>query len=250
MSSINGFLINNTPTTAWLTRNRHYPEGDAALQLTFEQPADDINVIKGVWIQMGADGFLIDGNVDDVADKLGGCCGDDAVVTQNYAAGLPPYQAPVLKTYTLVRLDDGTLAAANQAELDYSGNPSGNVQPGAVPFSFVSRNSGAGTTTYTFQAYENPSPMGTDTITETALVYTSNVYNTALSGSNVYILTGEVDGDTFSKKGSTSIASLVTALNTDTLLGTYGTWSASGNSIVLTTTAKQFAMLVLGQSAP
>lgn len=249
LSSITREQINNTPTTAWLVRNPYCCGGDEELQLTFDQPLSDINVIKGVWIQYGAEGVLIDGNIADVNAKLGGCCGDDATVTQNYSAGLPAWQAPVAKTYTVVRLDDGTVAATVQAELDYSGNEAGNVLPSS--FLYVSRNSGAGTTTYSFQAYKDPNPQGTDTITETNRVFTSNTYATSLSGSNVYHATGVVDGDAYDVKGTAqTLASLVTNLNADAIAGTFGTWTAGTNQVILTTNTKDVATVVLGQIAP
>jgi hypothetical protein len=243
-SIITNEQINNTPTVAWLVRNPYCCGGDEELQLTFEQPESDINVIKGVYIQMGADGFLIDGNIDDVASKLGGCCGQNAVVTQNYPNGLPAWQAPVAKTYTLSRTDDGTISAAAQAELDYF--------DGQIPGSFIisaAHNTGTGISTYQFQAYKDPKPQGTDTFVETARVFNSNTAPT-LTGSNVFNLSGVVDGDNIDVKGSTTLASLVTALTADDVAGPMGTWSTASSKIVLTTTTKDVAVLVVGQEAP
>lgn len=251
LSSINGNLVNNTPTIAWLVRNPYCCGGDEELQLEFEDPGTSINTIKGVYIQMGADGFLIDGNIDDVNAKLGGCCGDDATITQNYPTGLPAWVPPFAKSYTLVRFDDGTIAAAVQAELDYSGNQTegGNVLPNS--FTIVSRNSGTGATTYSFKAYIDPKPQGTDTITQGSTVYSSNVYATALTGSNVFRANGSADSSDFDVKGTAqTLASLVTALNADSIASTLGTWTAGTNQVILTSTHVDNAVITLGQVAP
>jgi hypothetical protein len=250
LSSITGSLINNTPTKAWLRRNHHYSEGDEALELTFEEPEDLTNTIHGVYIQVGPDGILIDGEVEDVNDKLNGCCGQNAEIVQNYPTGLPAYQAPVAKTYTLVRDDDGTMGAASDALFAYSANErGGNVLPNS--FKTVSRNNGTNKTTYTFQAYRDPSAQGTDVITETAIVIESNVYATALAGSNVYQASGSVDGEEFSVKGTAAtLASLVVNLNADAVAKTFGTWTAGANKVVLTTTVKDAGNIALGQVAP
>lgn len=247
-STIISEQVNNDPTQAWLVKNPYCCGGDEQWQLEFKQPASMINVLTGVWIQVGAEGFLIDGNVADVAAKLNGCCGTNAVITQNYPNGLPADQAPVAKTYSVARTDDGTIAAAAQAELDYSGNKAGNVLPNS--FSVAGRNTGTGVTTYQFQAYEDPNPQGTDVITETARVFTSNEYATALSGSDVYSLNGTADGESAAVKGSTTFASLVTALQADPVAGAWGTWTTAATHITLTTTKKDVAVLVVGQVAP
>jgi hypothetical protein len=246
-SGITSEQINNKPQQCWLVRNPYGFGGNEAWQLEFVQPTSFINVLTGVWIQQGQQGFVIDGNVADVVAKLNGCCGTNAVVVQNYAAGLPAYQAPVPKTYTLVHADDGTVMAINDAELLYL------IYIIPSTFTIVSHNSGATppNSTYTFQSYDDPIPKGTDTITETARVFTSNEYATALSGSNVYLLTGICDGQAISMKGTAqTFASLVTNLQADPVFGLMGTWSTASTHITLTTSVRDAATLVLAQAAP
>lgn len=241
-------MLTNNPKTAWIVKDKSYPFYDgASWEPTFQQPPNDINVVKGVWLEYGKTACLIDGSIDDVVSKFGACCGDDAVVTPNYPDGMPAYQAPVALSFTLLRTDDGSVAASAQAVLDYSGNGEfkGNVLPGT--FTKVSATSGV--TTYTFKAYSMPAPQGSDSITETALVFQSNTAP-SLSGSNVFQLQGVADGDSFNFKGTTALSSTVTALQADAVLGTYGTWSTASSKIVLTTTAKQEVTLLLGQEAP
>lgn len=233
--------INNTPTPCWLVRNPYCCGGDEELQLEFKKPASDINVIQGVWIQYGADGCMIDGSITDVVAKMGGCCGTGATVIQNYPTGLPAWQAPVAKTYTLTRTDDGSIQAQTDAELAYL--------KFLVPNSFSRTGYSAGVATYVFQAYQDPSPQGTDTIVETARVFTSNAHPT-LSGANVYNISGVADGDAYHVKGTTTFGDLATLLNGDPILGTYGTWAIAGTTVTLTTKVKDVATLVLGQEAP
>lgn len=243
--------VNNTPSQAWLVMNPYCCGGDEQWQLEFQQPTKFINVLTGVWIEIGAERFLIDGNIADVQGKLGACCGSSATVIQNYGSGLPAYQAPVAKTYTLVRTDGGNISDTVDAELAYVGTTqtktgSDNIVPNS--FKFVS-NDGTNST-YTFKAYYTPHAQGTDTITQTALVFNSNSYSTSLSGSNVYFAAGTADGVSFNVKGSTTFSSLVTALQADAVAGPMGTWSTAATHVTLTTTVVDVAVIVVNQEAP
>jgi hypothetical protein len=247
-SAITSEQVNSAPVTAWLVRNPYCCGGDEELQLTFQQPASNLNVIKGVWIQAGDQAYLIDGNVDDVVTKLNGCCGTNAQVVQNYAAGLPAWQAPVAKTYTVSRIDDGSVNAITEAQLAYTGEDRGNVLPNS--FSRTAYNSGTGVSTYVFQAYSDPRPQGADTIAETARVFDSNSYATALTGGNFYRAAVSCDGDVVTVKGTAqTFASLVTALQADPIAGAMGTWSTSATKVTLTTTVRDAATIVLDQAA-
>lgn len=245
MSSFTSEQINGTPTTAWLVLNPYGSFGDAQWQLEFKQPKSMINVVVGVWIQWGSDAALIDGNVDDVVAKINGCCGNSAQVTQNYASGLPAYQAPVQKTYTITRSDDGTVSSLIAAEFDYMGDD----KFPSVPNSFSRSAFSTGVSTYVFQAYRDPKPVGTDTIARTAIVFSSNDHPT-LSGSNVYNAIGTGDGVNYHIKSTATFSALATALNADAVLSLWGTWAVVSNHITLTSTNKDLVTIVLGQEAP
>lgn len=238
--------INNTPVQAWLVKNPYCCGGNEEWQLEFKQPDSLINVLTGVWLEYGTYGCLIDGNQPDVAAKMNGCCGDSAVVTPNYGAALPPYQAPVYKTYTVVRTDDGSIAASIDAELAYASSGSGEL---IKPNSFTKVSYSGTQSTYSFQAYRDPAPQGTDTITETARTFDSNVAPT-LSGSNVFNASGIADGLAYHVKGTTALSGLVTALNADAVTSLFGTWTVVSTHVHLSTTSKDLVTIVVDQEAP
>lgn len=241
LHTLNCNLFNNdTPKAAWLSNMSYCCGGDEAYKLTFSKPKNDPNALSGTFIVEDGLGYFVDGVVSDVIAKCDACCGDNVAVTPVYNGTFPAILLPLAKTYTVTRADDGTFRANEKFRIDY--------MDWIIDGSLTSSRSGSNTI-YVFTAYYDPIPQGPDTIVETPRVFTSNTAP-SLSGSNVFQVTGLVDNVAYNVKGATTLAATVTILNADALAKTFGTWSVSGSTLVLTTTSANYATIVLGQEAP
>lgn len=244
--SLNCDLFTQSAVPAWLKINRMYLGENERYELTFTDPGTQ-NSISGIFVQEAGVGILVDaaltsGGATDVAAIIaacGVCCGNSAVVAGKYNGVYPAYVAPLAKTYTVVRTDAGDMFAQETFSLDYLLLISGTLR---------STSYSGGQSTYTFQAYTDPVAIGTDVITETARVFTSN---TAPSlSSQVFNTAGVVDGQPYSVKASTTLSSMVIALQADTIAGSFGTWAVAGSTITLTTSTKDYGTVVITAVAP
>lgn len=242
---LNCALFTNSARIAWLKVNQQYNGTDEKYEITFKDPKS-VNAIKGVWVEVAGVGMLLDAalngviDVNAVIDNCNGCCGTDATVAGFYNGTYPAFVDPLAKTYTIVRTDDGSMLAQETFMLDYLLMISGSL----------TKTSYSGTqSTYVFKAYSDPVAIGTDTITETARVFTSNAAP-SLTGSNVLNASGIVDGQAYHVKGGTTVTLTVTALNADTITSPMGTWAVAGSTITLTTLIHDYGTIVLGQEAP
>lgn len=237
--ALNTALFTEGPKACWLSKTAYCCGGDEAYKLTFSKPAD-INALSGVFVAEAGIGYVIDGTVSDVIAKANGCCGDNAVVTPVYNGTFPAIVFPLAKTYTITRTDNGDLMASDKLMVDY--------MKYIIDGTYLKTAYSGGVSTYVFQSYSDPIPQGGDTIVETARVFTSNTAP-SLTGSNVFLVTGVMDGVAYSLRGTTALSSTVTALNADPVISLYGTWSVSGSTIVLTTKAVDRGTIVIGQEA-
>jgi hypothetical protein len=224
----NSNLVSGQPRQAWI-----YPNGYSYWILTFVDPLKS-DALTGTWITENGVGILLDGTVDSVATALSACCGDDPVeVTPVYDGVYPSVVDPIVATYTITRVDDGSVTAMQDFMLAYS-----QWIISDATFQRSGYNSGTGVSTYVFTAYKDPFPQGNDIITgETARVYSSNAPG-ALTGGQTYGMDVFHDGDAVGGPitGAASLAAVVTAATADAVLGAYGTWSTAGGKILLTTT--------------
>lgn len=240
---INCDQLKNTAKAAWLTFN----DGIIPVQLVFKDPLED-DAIKGVWLDIAGRGILIDGAVDDFVSKCNSCCGENAVVTPVYNGVYPTSVAPVAKTYTVTRTDNGTLWDTENVALNYLKY--------AIPGSTqrTSRNNSTGVSTYTFQSYKfNVVPQAQnnnqapDTLVQTPMTFDSNV-PAALAG-NQYSFTLKVNnalkGTPTPVLNATSLAALATALNANATYAAYGSYSVVAGAIRLTTTVVDNAVLAI-----
>lgn len=222
----NSERVHGQPRQAWI-----YPNGYSYWILTFKDPQRE-DALTGTWINEDEMGILLDGSVADVATALSSCCGNTpVVVTPLYNGIYPNVVDPQIATYTVTRVDDGSVTAMQDFMLAYA--------RWIISDATFQRSSYAsGTSTYTFTSFRDPFPQGNDVITsESARVYSSNTA-AALTGGQTYSLHVLHDGDSVGSAiaGKASLAAVVTAAQADSVLGTYGTWSTASSKIILTTT--------------
>lgn len=238
-STVNCDEISGSPKEAWLVRD---PTGENEYTIVTVNPAKG-SALKGVWIDQGGRGILLDAALSDFIAKCNSCCGEDSAVSPVYNGVFPANDGPVLKTYTILRSNNGSILADQDAAYAYLKD--------AVPNSFSrsSRNNGTGVTTYTMQAYADPFPKGADTITQTALTFLSNVPS-ALGGGMQYHFELIADGVRIATgKNAASVAALNTALAADTAFTARGAFSVVGGAIQLSSTNTDYASLVITQIA-
>lgn len=247
VSTINTDRITDPPREAWLIRK----DGPIQFNIDFKDPQDG-SAIKGVWLGEGGKGILIDGTLADVQAKINECCGENVTVTPVYNGVYPALFAPVAKTYTVTRVEDGSFLNQKDMLLAYSPWIINNT------FARTSRNEVTKTSTYTFQSYSDPRAQavaknGTvvvDSVTQTALTFDSNTVAAAPGAGNHYELVVKVEGLTIGTptpiENATSIASLVTALNANATYTAAGTYTAIGTTAVrLSSTSADHATLVI-----
>lgn len=237
--SLNSERFTEGPKKAWLSNLSYCCGGDEAYKLEVDNP-NDINALTGVFVAQDGIGFFIDGTVADVIAKSNVCCGEDATVTPIYNGVFPAIVLPLAKTYTITRADNGDLMAADKFMVDY--------MKYIIDGSYLKTGYSGGNSTYVFQSYHDPIQHGSDTIVETARVFTSNTAP-SLSGSNVFRITGVLDSVAYDFRGTTALGSTVTALTADTVLGPKGTWAVAGSTITLTTKVLDRGTIVIGQEA-
>lgn len=155
VSKLQGF----SPRFAWLKRYIVPGQNQVQYLLTFEVNSIeqlDSNTLSGVYIEVSAEGVLIDcisiDNFIAAADGTG-------VITRQYAGGVPAFTSPTPTAYCLVRSDAGTASAANQVVMDYVLQMIGNVSI---------RSTFSGVSHYSFSSYTIPKPIGNDLITSGA----------------------------------------------------------------------------------
>jgi hypothetical protein len=251
--AINCDKITTTPRAAWLIRR---PDGELEYSISFQDPGE-AGSLKGVWIDQRGKGLLIDGEVADFVSKCNSCCGDDPEVTPIYNGVFPDVVGPVEKDYTVTRTDGGgTTTNLMKFGLDY--------QKWIIPNSLYvsSTNVGTGVTTYKFKAYEDPAPQkftiyggtpSTDTVTQTALVFSSNVPAALTSGDHYHV---EVFADgTRLGTGKDGVAdgalsTVVTLLNADPVFNAIGTYALATDKINLTSTAVDSVQIVITNVTP
>jgi len=243
---INCDKITGTPRTAWLVRT----DGELEYSIVFQQPIGQ-GALEGVWIGLDGQGMLVDGTVADFVAKCNSCCGDEPEVTPSYNGVFPDVVGPVAKEYTVTRTDAGTPTAINKFGLDY--------QKWIIPSSLYvsSRNTGTGVTTYKFKAYSDAIPQKfgatTDGVTQTALVFNSNVPGALTSGHHYHV---EVFADGVrlgtGKDGAAdgSLTTVVALLDADPVFSAKGDYALATDKISLTTTNVDSAIITITKVAP
>lgn len=250
---INCDKISVSPRAAWLVRD---PDGLLEYSIVFQQPTGQ-GALSGVWIDQRGKGILIDGTVADFVDKCNACCGDSAEVTPIYNGTFPDVVGPVAKDYTVTRTDGGG-TPTNVTKFGYD------YQKWIIPNSlFVSStNVGTGVTTYKFKSYLDPAPQKftpyggsetTDGVTQTALVFTSNVPGALTSGDHYHV---EVYADGIrlgtGKDGVAdgALSTVVTLLNNDPIFNAKGTYALATDKITLSSTNADSVQIVITNVTP
>lgn len=242
--SINCALLTGAAQVAYLLPPNS-ESGQDEYTLSAKNPKNDPSAIKGILIQENGIPMLVD--VATAAEIVAGCdaCCDDAnddkTLTPVYNGVFPGYISPLAATYTVARTDGASYLDAERFQIDYMNF--------IIPGSWLKVSVNAGVTTYSFQSFRDPIKVGSDTITETPRVFTSNALATP-GGANVYQVKLTADGGGATFKGATTLAGTVTALNADATMAAFGTWSTAANAIVLTTTLVNAGVVAISSVAP
>lgn len=144
-----------SPRYAWVKRYLVPGQNQVQYLLTFEPSSaevTDANVIQGVYIEIDGQGVVIDCIS---CDNFTAAANGTGTITRRYAAGVTAFTTPTPACYTVSRIDDGSVSAANQVVMDYVTQYIGNVEP-------VS--SVTGTSTYRLYAFSRPTPVGGDIV--------------------------------------------------------------------------------------
>lgn len=228
----------DTPRAAWLSNASYCCGGDESYKVTMTKP-NDPNALSGVWVVEDGLAYFLDGLVSDVVAKCNVCCGTSSVVTPVYNGVFPAILLPLAKVYTVSRTDAGTFLAFERFSVDYMN--------WIIDGTMLRTAYSGGVSTYVFQSYANKvAPHGTDTVVQTPRVFTSNTAP-SLTGGNVFIVGGVVDNQSYSVRGTTSLATTVTALSADPVAKLFGTWAVAGSTITLTSTLNNYGTVVITQ---
>lgn len=224
------------PPAAWAGQDEY--------TLSFANPKNIPGAIKGVFLMENGVPMILDAkDVQSVNAACGACCGDaaDTNVAAVYNGVFPTNQAPTPTLFTVVRTDDGGSLAQNRFQVDYMAF--------IIDGSLSKTVNGDGTTTYKFNAFKDPRPVGTDVITETPRVFLSaNV--PAHDAAKKYVIDVTVGADTTSVEGADdTLAAAVAAATANATLGAYGTWAVNGTKVQLTTTKVDDVTILVTQSA-
>lgn len=120
----------------------------------------DQNTLRGFAIEVDGQDSMIDiATWEDLVNACNcpNCDTPNGNPVQSVYGGAPPaFDAPSLTTYCITRSDDGTGYDHDVAVTDYTSQYVGNMR--------LTSNTSAGVSKYEVQAYSQPTPVGTDTI--------------------------------------------------------------------------------------
>ncbi|MGL4630037.1 MAG: hypothetical protein ACRCVT_02430 [Leadbetterella sp.] len=145
-----------TPRNVWLLRYLIPGQNQVQYLMTFtpssEQLADP-NTIQGLYLEQDGEGVMIDcisiSNFNTIANSGG-------ALTTRYSTP-PTFTIPSALWYCVTRSDAGTGYAHDVLATDYVGQYIGNVRL---------KSNASGVSIYTFQSYEKPIAIGSDTIAQ------------------------------------------------------------------------------------
>lgn len=246
-------ITGSTPRLAWLV-----PLGTGCcglgggykLEFTDPNPNDPganvlQGVIKGVWIEADGHGALYDAtDVDDVVEACNACCDDTTTVVDPVYNGVFPNPADITPTlFTVTRTDNGSAYDLNRARLDYLGQH--------IEGTFQRTAYAGGESTYTFQAKNDPHPIGSDTIVETDRTFDSNAPG-AIAGSSHYIANATINGvamPVLEDDAYNALSDVATAAAGNATWAAQGTWSVVSGKLRLTSGSAVSASIVITSAA-
>ncbi|MFX1709081.1 hypothetical protein PV783_34255 [Chitinophaga sp. CC14] len=232
-----------TPKNVWLVPQAGCCNG-MGYGLSLSQPPDDIQgVLQGVMVQT-QDGELmvIDAlSAQAIVDGCNACCDTTVVIEPRYNGTFPDVPDGVPATYTFTREDDGNYLANYRASMDYFGQYINNT------FNRNSYDAATGTSTYSFQAYKDPTYIDGDTQTgETARVFVSNAAPAVGAGETLSLTVTVGNQDIEPALTGATVSALTTAATGDADYNTLGTFAVQGsNQIKLTSSTVDLAVLVI-----
>jgi len=145
-----------TPRNVWVLRSIIPGQNQVQYNITFTPTSDqlaDSNTIQGLYLEQDGEGVVIDCIS---ITNFNAAANTGSAITARYATP-PAFANPVALFYCVTRADDGSGTAHNKIVTDYIGQYFGNVR--------VKSNT-SGVSVYTFQSYNVPVPIGSDTIAQ------------------------------------------------------------------------------------
>jgi len=155
-----------TPIPVWLQRTLLPGDGTGTeYQLTFAVNSTDIsqygtNLVQGFYVEQEGKGFMVDvANINTIINACNTCCDDSPVgtLTRFYTSGIPLFADPVIASYCITILDDGSATAHSNAMYKYTGQYTGD-------FRHISNISGVSRYRVTSYVGFPPIAQGTDTV--------------------------------------------------------------------------------------
>jgi hypothetical protein len=230
-------LYGKAPMNVWLIPTWSCG-GDSSYELQTVQPDPmPLNALQGVWIpDETGEGIVLNAlSAADVIAACQNCCGGgnaaaDVMSSDEMLVMLAPNQTqlpvrysslPLNQTnlptqYVFSRTDNGTITAYTNAMMAYYG------QYLIGTFKMVSRDTGAETTTYTFQSFKLPAWLATDT--GSGITFQSNTVP-SLPVDKDYVFNLTADGIIYFPVIEASVDELINYLNTSDPFKAMGTWS-------------------------
>ena len=147
-----------SPRPAWITTQIAPGDGvEMIYNVTYQQPADLTNVIRGYAIVQGSESIVIDAlNADAVAEACNSCCDGDFDVAPYYTSGVPAFTYPVAGLFCIASADAGDSSAFETFNLKYIAS----ILGGGTVFG-----RSAGITKYNVTAFGTPIAVGADVVT-------------------------------------------------------------------------------------
>lgn len=147
-----------SPRPAWITTQIAPGDGvEMIYVVTFEEPADLTNVIRGYAIVQGSESIVIDAlNADSVAEACNACCGEGFDVAPYYTSGVPAFTYPVDGLFCIEAVDAGDSSAFETFNLKYIAQ----ILGGGEVYGRAS-----GVTSYNVKAFGTPIAVGADIVT-------------------------------------------------------------------------------------
>lgn len=145
-----------TPRNVWVLRTIIPGQNQVQYNITFTPTSDqlaDTNTIQGLYLEQDGEGVVIDCIS---ITNFNAAANTGSAITARYSTP-PAFTNPVALYYCVTRADDGTAYAHGVISTDYVNQYFGNVRL---------KSNTSGVSVYTFQSYNVPVAIGSDTIVQ------------------------------------------------------------------------------------